>query len=394
MIGSREITFNRFYVLEFLQTVGTRIPEELSGEQAEIMVQLIDNLINQDDVTAGIEKLAREHGTGELSIFLFDIFDRIEDYPPTVAYDALLDIVEDFVNAVGVMLEEAETVESLKLVNADFTGEAIAPEAEITKSPEIPVAEKEVPAEQAAKSVESLIATEEIPENVPFESFVTLEVEKKLVDFFGKIDQPVSGDDLHVFSNLVLAADELPVKGDVPHTLLKLMQVRQMLLPWRYELETKSTNLMVNLAENINKFAGLIVQLAQENDQIILESLKNDRISLPKPRYIREEIPAEPTTIDGLLSQYFSSEVEEHSEQIRHTLTQLTEKPDNKTLIKEFVEHFQSLNEISMIHGYSPIESFCSRMVTVINNETKTVPAQIQNGILILIIYKIAPIIM
>ena len=125
MIGNRVITFNRFYVLEFLETARVKIGNDLSADNAGMMIQLMDNLKTQDDITSGIETLAREQGTGELSIFLFDIFDRIEDYPPTVAYDALQDIVDDFVNAISVMLEEDKIVEAIKLVNAEFAARMV-----------------------------------------------------------------------------------------------------------------------------------------------------------------------------------------------------------------------------------------------------------------------------
>ena len=144
MTGNNAITFNRFYIMEFLQATGIRIRKQLPEEQAEVTGALVDNLRGLDDISTGIERLAREQGTGELSIFLFDIFDRVEDYPPSVAYDALQDIVEDFVNALAVMLEEKETIESLKLVNADFSEmetatepvvepEALAEEQSVTK---------------------------------------------------------------------------------------------------------------------------------------------------------------------------------------------------------------------------------------------------------------------
>ncbi len=379
MIGNREITFNRFYVLEFLQNAGDRIQKNMTGEHAEIMVQLIENLTVQDDITAGIEKLAHEHGTGELSIFLFDIFDRIEDYPPTVAYDALQDIVEDFVNALGVMLEESETVDAIKAVNAVFAGAAVVPETEAT---EVPAAEEVVPAvtedtgdttefaEQPPEPVEEAVKPA-APGSIPFEVFVEQEVHNLLKRLFNEMETNIDAAGLLKFNELVLTAEELPSEGNVPQTLLKLMQVRQTFFPWKYELATKASKIMASLTENVKKYAQLIEQLARENEALITSSLKNQRITLPEPKYVREEIPAEPTTIDGILSEYFKSEVEEHVDQIRNTLKELDAKPASKTLIKQLVEHFQSFNEISMIHGYSPIESFCSRMTSILNSGLK-----------------------
>ncbi len=370
MIGSREITFNRFYELEFLQTVRMRLSRELSAENAELMIQLIDHLRPHDDMTAGIEKLAREQGTGELSIFLFDIFDRIEDYPPTVAYDALQDIVEDFVSAVSVMLEEEITVEAIKIVNAEFAGDAIAPEIPKSTEPEI-IAEPQEEVELVEETDKSYPLTDKEPDSIPFELFVAIEVEKMFKNYFDSTASSINSENLYKFSDIVLDIVELPTEGKVPQTLLKLMQVRQMLFPWRYELDYKASKIMTKLSENVKKFTDLIMQLSQENEEIVVNSLEDNRIVLQKTEFIREEVAADPTTIDGLLAEYFSSEVKEHLEQIRNTLSQLQEKPENKTVTKELIAHFQSLNEISMIHGYSPIESFCSHITAILNNGIK-----------------------
>ncbi len=367
MRGNREITFNRFYVLEFLQAVRKKISEEIAPGHAEIITQFIDSLHSEDDIENGIEKLAREQGTGELSIFLFDIVDRIEDYPPTVAYDALPDIVEDFVNAISVMLEDESTVEALKTVNAYLAGAAIAPEIQEPVEPTA-VTESEPVPDRSEYSVVNTDRPAEVPEMISFESFVYREVNTLFAKYFSEIDAPVSTEKLQRFSELVLAIGELPAEGDIPKTLLKLMQVRQMLFPWDYELDYKASKIMSNLTENARKFIDLIATLSNENQQFILHSVENNQIILTKPTFMREEVPPEPATIDGLLSEYFRSEVEEHTERLKTTLAGLEEQTADKTRLKDLFGHFQSLNEISMIHGYSPIESFCSRMTDILSH--------------------------
>jgi len=369
MIGDRHITFNRFYVLEFLQAIRGKISEVLAPGHAELMTQFIDNLKSEDDIEYGIEKLAREQGTGELSIFLFDIVDRIEDYPPTVAFDALPDIAEDFVNVLSVMLEDESTVEALNIVNADLAGEAIAPERQETVETEA-VTEPE-PVHDPGEFEVSTVKSAGVQEMISFESFVYREVDSLFVKFLGEFDSPVGTEKLQRFSELVLAIGELPPEAEIPKILLKLMQVRQMLFPWDYELDYKPSKIMSNLSQNARKFIDLIVTLSNENQLFILNSLENDQIILTKPAFMREEVPPEPTTIDGLLSEYFRSEVEEHTEQIKKTLEELEEQPADKARLKDLLGYFQSLNEISMIHGYSPIESFCSHMTDILSNGIK-----------------------
>ena len=73
MVKDNELTFNKFYITEFLREVLQQAPNRLSGENSDIVKELIEHLNKKEDVTDGIETIAREQGSGELSIFLFDI---------------------------------------------------------------------------------------------------------------------------------------------------------------------------------------------------------------------------------------------------------------------------------------------------------------------------------
>jgi hypothetical protein len=315
MANNKAITFNRFYVQEFLDAARLKIGSVLPEVQAELVGQLIDNLKAEDDITNGIERL--------------DIFDRIEDYPPTVAYDALQDIVEDFVNALSVMMEEERITEAMKIVNADFTGEAIAPElspepetvvqTEETIFNEITEPEEEIQGGEIIEAEETVteeitehqditagIVTEPeeqpagkeiIRESISFEIFVTREVESMLQTHFADPGSPVESKLLFEFSDLVLGIPDLPPSDEIPRTMLRLMQVRQMLYPWRYELDTRATKIMDNLSENVRKFADLIKQFAAENEDLLHASLQNGKLTLQVPKYIREETVCFPSIL-------------------------------------------------------------------------------------------------
>ena len=61
MITSKELTFTRFYTNEFLQEVLNKIPDNVSEVNAPKAQELIRHLAKQEDVTDGIELIAREH---------------------------------------------------------------------------------------------------------------------------------------------------------------------------------------------------------------------------------------------------------------------------------------------------------------------------------------------
>ena len=106
--------FNKFYLVEFFNYVQSFSEKYLSESDFRLVV---NNLNAQSDIMIGHETLANEQGTSELSIFLFDFIERMADYPPTLVYDSLPEMAEDFVNTVKVMMEEGESREAIEKVN-------------------------------------------------------------------------------------------------------------------------------------------------------------------------------------------------------------------------------------------------------------------------------------
>ena len=127
------ISFSEFYIYEFFDHVRDKTRETHDQENFQVIDELFTLLSEQEEITEGIGKLAQEQASGELSIFLFDIFDRAQDYPPTELVDALPEIADDFVSGLSILLEEEGTLHSIKLVNNELRGSA----PEIVTSPEI-----------------------------------------------------------------------------------------------------------------------------------------------------------------------------------------------------------------------------------------------------------------
>ena len=89
MLKSEAIRFSEFYIYEFFDQVRDKTSQEYSEANHQVLDELFSLLSEQPEITEGISKLAQEKASGELSIFLFDIFDRAQDYPPSELVDAL-----------------------------------------------------------------------------------------------------------------------------------------------------------------------------------------------------------------------------------------------------------------------------------------------------------------
>jgi len=403
MITNKELTFSRFYTTEFLQEVLNLIPENVSGDNAGLAADLIRHLTNQEDVADGIELIAREQGSGELSIFLFDIVDRIEDYPPTVAYDALPDIVDDFVNGLELMLEEKETVEAIKNVNQKFrddsgeVSEETVEKAEIIEEPaqvteeadDIAKAEEEVPVEEITGPPDMIVEPEE-PE-LNFEQFFENEFMQKVS---GRIDSEMdsaNSSSVKSFTELLFENIATDFDPKISQALVDAINSLRAALPWRTGNTYTASDLVPDEARLIDDYVAKLKQLSEKDPEIISNSVVQARLVLPEPpetemieeepeiaedkkpakEFVKEEVPQEPTTIDAILSEYFQSEVEEHINTISVITENLKSDPADRKFIKEMIASLQSFNEISMIHGYVPIESFCGRLIDIYSNGLK-----------------------
>ena len=74
------ISFSTFYMLEFFRRTLEQGSGKIPEEQYEMLEELSGFISGKEDVLPGLEQLAQYAGTNELSIFLFDLSERINSY--------------------------------------------------------------------------------------------------------------------------------------------------------------------------------------------------------------------------------------------------------------------------------------------------------------------------
>jgi len=360
------ISFSEFYIYEFFDHVREKTRDTYNQENYRVIDELFTLLSRQDEITEGIGKLAQEQASGELSIFLFDIFDRAQDYPPTELVDALPEIAEDFVSGLSLMLEESETIQSIKLVNTnlkDTTAELVETEEIKEKTEPEPVPIPETPIKEETDE-ETHSFTEYIEQ-----TFIS-ELKNALL-----VQSSEEDTELYLnFTKLLLDNLDKSIEGEKPERVEELITHLKSVYPWRIGQSYSPSQLMTEFQEKIDSYASQIMELdndylqssVEEGSIIILEPEK-----VEEPKFEPEEIPDKPTTIDNLLSEYFQLEVDEYISILRNIFTDLDGTPDSRDHLKSLIEKFQSFKEISMIHGYVVLEDFCADMLTLLNQAKK-----------------------
>jgi chemotaxis protein histidine kinase CheA/CheY-like chemotaxis protein len=362
MLKRDRISFSEFYIYEFFDHVREKTRETYDQENYIVIDELFTLLTEQEEITEGIGKLAQEQASGELSIFLFDIFDRAQDYPPTELVDALPEIADDFVSGLSIMLEEEETLHSIKLVNNQLKGST----AEIETT-------EDVTEEKPAETVIEVPAEKEVEEDTHTlieyieQSFIS-DLETALLVQSSEEDTKLYID----FTNLLIGNLDKSIEGKLPEVVKNLISQLQKIYPWILGTPYSPSQLMSDFPNTIESYTALIVDL--ETDYIE-NSLKEGKITIPeeevKAKYEREEVPEKPTTIDNLLSEYFQVEVDEYISILKKIFKDLGKSPDEKEHLKKLIKQFQSFKEISMIHGYVKLEDFCSDMLSLLNQAKK-----------------------
>jgi chemosensory pili system protein ChpA (sensor histidine kinase/response regulator) len=309
-----------------------------------VIDELFTLLSEQDEMTDGISKLAQEQASGELSIFLFDIFDRAQDYPPVELVDALPDIAEDFVSGLTLMLEEEETLNSIKKVNNELKG-AVSEETGVT-------------AETAAE-------TDEKPEEHPEEElysftdyidvYFTNELETAL---FAKLSEDDTNSLLR-FTQLLIDNLKKTTAKKAPFDIREIVSKLREIFPWKVSKRYEPSKIMSAFAQAFEDYTAKISEI---DLKLIDESLQAGKLIFPKEkeRLSKEEIPEKPITIDSLLSEYFQAEVDEYIEKLNKEFSNLDYDPGSSEYLNNLVEILHSFKEISMIHGYVILEDFCS----------------------------------
>ncbi len=366
MLKIDSISFREFYINEFFDQVREKTRPDYKEENYKLIDELFTLLSSQDEITDGISKLAEEHASSELSIFLFDIFDRAQDYPPSELVDALPEIAEDFVSGLTIMLEEEmEIMTSIDKVIKDLRGEGI---------PETKPGEKESE-QEFSKEDESI--EKEIPEEThTFQEYVELSFFEQLHTVL-QIQQNEEDTNTKIeFIRILLKTMNKSAKSRSHKSLGSLTSHLSKILPWYTGDTYKPSDIISNLSPMID---AIVTALYDIDDTVINDSVKEGSITIKEiegvdveeKKFKQEEIPSEPTTIDSLLSEYFQIEADEHIQKLKKTLKKLQKSPDDEKSLKELLESFQSFKEISMIHGYVILEDFCSEIIALINQSKK-----------------------
>jgi chemotaxis protein histidine kinase CheA/ActR/RegA family two-component response regulator len=348
MILQKNIDFKDFYIKEFFTLAQAKVVKNLPDKNATLLNKLLSNLDSESDTTNGIEKLAQERGSSELSIFLFDIIDRIGDYPPTVAHDALPDIVDDFVNAAGIMLEESETIDAVKKVNTIYEGGTKELAEEVSET---------VEKEEVVRVDESEPVLEE-----PVMPFVEFAEQY----FFESLEKELKKDNELINFTKLLLNDETP---SLPDNLSAMKTLLFRVIPQQEDKEFSTIEYILDIESSIKAYVKQLRQFNKDNKEIINTSLAKNSLSVfleetaTDKEFKHEEIPQEPTTIDNILSEYFLSEIEDHRNRTEKVLQLLKEKPEENQNLKKLIAEFNSFKEISMIHGYPVIENFCVQII-------------------------------
>jgi chemosensory pili system protein ChpA (sensor histidine kinase/response regulator) len=397
MVEKEKISFSKFYLHEFYNAVDQNAKTRFAEKPYNALSSLVSNLKSEDDYSSGVELLAREHGTSELSIFLFDIIDRINEYPPTVVYDSMPEMVDDFVNTLEVMLEEKETLESLEKVNSSF-GEGIAVED--------------------FESIEAEpISAEPKDEHINFAEFVNVEFNNVLDTELTKQTKLDESKNIKQFLEILLQNLQNPQLFNAPQPVTDIVDVLN-----RIFAQPGSGIASIQAFQNINHLMPELIKktfhLEMESPETITESINSNTLVIAEPEEdsveketVEEEIfesksaeetpgeketgkieevepevvaedlaekaveAEEPSSIENLLSAYFQSEIDEYCNIFSESFENLNSDPHNMQELENLESKFHSFKEISMIHGYELLESSCAsamQMLTKIRTKKQT----------------------
>lgn len=387
MSKTDQLCFNEYYILEFFNKVREKTKGEFTEEDHQVIDELFTLLEKQDEITEAIGKLAEEKASGELSIFLFDIFDRAQDYPPTEIVDALPEIAEDFVSGLSLMLEEEGTIQSIKKVNEQFkTGitevddqkeeieETVREEMEVEEEAIAVETEEDIPKEETVPDEE--IEEEKPPSETSDDDILSFKeyIEKSFFEeFISSLSAKTGKEDakeLLEFTHLLLKSRELVSSQDLPESIINLSSKLNEILPDQADEPPQVARIMDQYSTKIQSCISAITQIDKE---IIRKSLELGQIVIPQEeeQFAQEEISDEPTTIDTLLSEYFQAEVNEYIKKFKQIFDKLSKSPDDAENLDELIQNIQSFKEICMIHGYVILEDFSSEMIALLTTAKK-----------------------
>lgn len=355
MSKDERLTFSEFFLIEFCNKIIEIAETKLSENHFLTIKSVISYLKTEDNFEEGIELLAREHSTSELSIFLFDIMDRITDYPPTLVFDSIYEMADDFVNTLNIMLEEEETIDTLNEINDKLA-------KEVEKIPE------EIPEETFREE----ISTEELQdENIDFNEFLRKEFFENLKEKLTEKSDENNVEHLLKFTEIVLQDSDHISDESTPQELQNLIFDLQGLIPVKSSDEINIIEHRKNIIQGLPEIINLLFQIDKNYSEIVDSTITENQIVIPEQiRADTDEsvIEEKPTTIDDLLTEYFQSEIDEYLKIFKNGFDNLKNDQKNITSIEFLEKKFHSFKEICMIHGYDVIESFCARMLQLLSD--------------------------
>ena len=349
MFDKEEMNFSKFYLHEFYDAVDQNAKLRFADKQYTALNSLISNLKSEKDYFSGLEVLAGEHGTSELSIFIFDIMDKINDYPPTVVYDSMPEMVDDFVNTLEIMLEEEETLDSLLKVNAFFNKDKSSFGEILSEVKEKPKVTKE--------------------NTINFLEFIDREFFEVLGQELSRQTKPRESKSFTQFIKILLENLQNPHLFNAPEQLTDVVDNIEKIF-----IQPNSGISSTQAYQNINKLIpGLvrkILDLENEYPEIVSESINSDSLIITEVK----EVPAEEkseikqtSSIENLLSAYFQSEIDEYSNIFKNGFNKFKKDPHNIDELENLENKFHAFKEISMIHGYEIVESACANIMRLLS---------------------------
>jgi len=365
--SSEAISFNLFYLMEFLNITLKKIEGKIADSHFKLLKNISTYLVKEETIVEGLEKLAKYQQTNDLAIFLFDMIERANDYGPKIVYNTLPDLAEDFLNLYSLMVEDDDCVKTLQKVVEMYE----------TKFGNL---EKEKQLDEfmeMAKPALEKTTTEEKENDISFKEFYLSELLEKVVE---------PGDKSEENQNLLkvsgLLVNLTTIEEDHSPAVKKIAKSIESILP----LEgNPGSELYENLDSNAAKLASIVSDF-QKNEKEEFNSILNSGEILPVI-IEKQEVKISPTEspteeketetksdLDGLLVQYFKSEVEDSFNDLKSHLEKDMDELNKDKNIKYLVKKFKSLKEVSMIHGYSGLEyvsQLLSSQFTDLNNSER-----------------------
>jgi hypothetical protein len=119
---NKNLNFVEFYLLDFFQQSLKKANGTITDENFTLLEKMSDVILNNDDYMPGVEKLAQFEGSNEFAIFLFDMVERLKESSTAAAiYEALPNLMDDFINLFNLIIEEPKNLEDLKKALKDET---------------------------------------------------------------------------------------------------------------------------------------------------------------------------------------------------------------------------------------------------------------------------------